>query len=574
MSFDPNDGISSVSKSYVPGVGWKSASKLTAIQRAKVPGAQAKMHRVKPADRSFARTQRNLAGAIKSDPETRSALGGVKKDPESWVNQAYTIRTGSAKRGKSYIAGQAQPRHFKQLVDHENEHAKIKRSSYRLHSQIMGNPQKLLREEARADFHSKGHYSNNSNQSVYAQTARWREKALKHPNRPAKGSGPQQRIMREYDPGFKRNTNQSAYEGSAQQNFGQVGYKMSGKSRDKSVDAYRSLQDRLRDKKVKKSYVPGKGFIPASAIPKAELRALAHGGRKAGQRIVRAKAKADNDTFKSTHADLKKLAQELQTKGRTSRTPSGALHHSVSNLDINTYSPGTQAFAFKTGGRRAPGYLVTAPGASGHIMAHEAAHLMPKRSAYRTHHQLVEDGAKSMREEARADMASGDKSGYYANREAKRTKSGYVEAANSEYARSTQYRHSDEHRAKMFTPESMDAFRSTQDRIHANRGPNYKFKGNQYVDEAGNKKARNHQLLVNGATAAGVAGLYGAGATIAYRRHKAKKEALAKNFTPWDGITSEVSKMGPDQSELHVVGNSGQKKKLRKIPPSDIRRVQ
>lgn len=41
-----------------------------------------------------------------------------------------------------------------------------------------------------------------------------------------------------------------------------------------------------------------------------------------------------------------------------------------------------------------------------------------------------------------------------------------------------------------------------------------------------------------------------------------------------EGVRSEVSKMGPDQSELHVVGNSGQRKKLRKLPPSEIRRVQ
>lgn len=45
-------------------------------------------------------------------------------------------------------------------------------------------------------------------------------------------------------------------------------------------------------------------------------------------------------------------------------------------------------------------------------------------------------------------------------------------------------------------------------------------------------------------------------------------------YNPNDGVKSLVSKMSPDPSELHVVGNSGQRRKgrLRKLPPEAIRR--
>lgn len=51
------------------------------------------------------------------------------------------------------------------------------------------------------------------------------------------------------------------------------------------------------------------------------------------------------------------------------------------------------------------------------------------------------------------------------------------------------------------------------------------------------------------------------------------KKQVAKSYVPWDGVTSEVSKMSPDQSELHIQGSSGQKRgRLRKLPPDAIRR--
>lgn len=58
----------------------------------------------------------------------------------------------------------------------------------------------------------------------------------------------------------------------------------------------------------------------------------------------------------------------------------------------------------------------------------------------------------------------------------------------------------------------------------------------------------------------------------AYRQVQRKmrtstKQGVSKGFTPWDGITSEVSKMSPDPSSVHVPGAGGRRTyRLRRLP--------
>lgn len=52
----------------------------------------------------------------------------------------------------------------------------------------------------------------------------------------------------------------------------------------------------------------------------------------------------------------------------------------------------------------------------------------------------------------------------------------------------------------------------------------------------------------------------------AYREVQRKmRGSVSKGFVPWDGITSEVSKMGPEISEVHVVGSNGRSGRLKKV---------
>lgn len=105
---------------------------------------------------------------------SRTAGTAVNRELPKDMGQGGTVRLGSKSGGQSIVAAQAgSKKTLNQIASHEKHHANVKRSSYRLHAQIGNNPKKLFREEARADWHSQGHYKNAKKAtSVYAGMAR------------------------------------------------------------------------------------------------------------------------------------------------------------------------------------------------------------------------------------------------------------------------------------------------------------------------------------------------------------------------------------------------------------------
>lgn len=59
------------------------------------------------------------------------------------------------------------------------------------------------------------------------------------------------------------------------------------------------------------------------------------------------------------------------------------------------------------------------------------------------------------------------------------------------------------------------------------------------------------------------AGVAGAAAAL----HHFNRRHVSKGFTPWDGVSSEVSKMSPDPSEVHVIGTGRRRGRLRRTSP-------
>ena len=324
---------------------------------------------------------------------------------------------------------------------------------------------------------------------------------------------------------------------------------------------------------IAKTYIPGKGWVKAIDQPKSVLREAAHGGRAQDARVRAFKEKKDHDTYRQTHKGLKELGEQLKGSSHinTVKVPTGAMHHEASSRHIDQLTGGgVQAFAFKTGGRRAPGHLVTTKDADPGIVAHERAHLSPKRTAYRMHHQLT-NNVGAMKEEARADMASGDPRGYHGDHRSKGSNAltGYTEAARDEGARLIQQTHNP-HKHKMWSKESMEGYRQTQDQINRARGGTPQTAA-PYKPQPQPKRSKTRHItadnIVRGASGAGIAGagVYGA------KKYRDKKQ-VAKGLDMHEGVRSLVSKMGPDPSELHAWGSSGQKKKLRKLPPNAVRR--
>jgi hypothetical protein len=171
---------------------------------------------------------------------------------------------------------------------------------------------------------------------------------------------------------------------------------------------------------VSKSYIPGKGFVSASTVPKKELYAVAYKHqhwRKAGGRY------------------MKRAPVSIDRGRNTSALTSGDHVLGASRAH---------------GGKRTPNEWAVNPSLKGQLkietIAHERAHADPKRSAWRLK-QIHSDPAKSAREEARAEMAAGH---HYAG--SQKAHSSYVHQA----------------RTQPNSPFSTE-FRATQDKIAAGR---------------------------------------------------------------------------------------------------------
>lgn len=171
-----------VAKSYLGGGKWKVASKLTTAERSQITSTRPNLwsRGVSASDKQFVEGQKSLHNVIGgSHKQVQVGRAGALD-----TSAAVTIRVGGKKTGKSFVFGQTAPQHRKKILTHEAQHAKVKRSSYRLHGQIGRDPQKLLREEARADIQSGKHYSRvpQSRRSAYEEIASLQRRAVKAPN--------------------------------------------------------------------------------------------------------------------------------------------------------------------------------------------------------------------------------------------------------------------------------------------------------------------------------------------------------------------------------------------------------
>jgi len=277
---------------------------------------------------------------------------------------------------------------------------------------------------------------------------------------------------------------------------------------------------------VSKTFIPGKGYVSATKLVqesgKPALRTAVRNQRAAKSRVA-AEEKAHFQEYRSQHDLNTKLLDQLERKGKARPSPKAGVAFAEPDFmtGMTMKAQNMEAFAMHTGGRRGRRVMVVPPGSSQHTVNHEIAHLTPKRSGYRLF-QILGDGKRLMSEEARAEMASGSKLSYYRNATPAQAGSGYTQAAVSPEAQRILRSHEEQKALwnkvpdkKMFTDESMDAFRRTQDKIHAARkrpaaytAPR-EFHGNQYVDEKKQRKTRRNIMIFGGGAGAAGAGGYG-----------------------------------------------------------------
>jgi hypothetical protein len=240
-----------ISKSFVNGK-WVKAAEATPKQLSHIArGGQYKAaHGLQPRDQAWkdkrAEQHKIMSGALSH---------GVKNNPDVTPGSAGTYRVG----GQSYIISnlpkEAVPKKLRRSVmGHEAVHAGPKRSSYRLHNQILGNPKKMMREEARADYISGGHFSQHPDAgSMYAQAAR--------ASHGIKTSGPKSnfKFQSKTKKAFKRGgidapkiSNRDALS-NVKTNIQAIfpHYELGGKRGDKAIGSYRKLQNKMQAKGVK-----------------------------------------------------------------------------------------------------------------------------------------------------------------------------------------------------------------------------------------------------------------------------------------------------------------------------------
>jgi hypothetical protein len=297
---------------------------------------------------------------------------------------------------------------------------------------------------------------------------------------------------------------------------------------------------------VSKTFIPGKGYISASKLPKNEYRMI-NRNRKAATRRVANEEKKHFDQYRSDDKDLKNMLSDLATRGRQQDSPvKGVVYQEpdfFSGLQMKQQN--MDAFAVKRGSRRhGPKVMVVPKNARPETMQHELGHLTPNRSGYRLW-TITRDGNKIMREEARADMHTQRRGSYY--KTDTHPDSGYVQAARDPFARGIHEANERRINAAQgrpfsgkFSEESMDNYRQVQDRIQGARergnrmpfqGDSRNFRGNQYVDDKKQRRTSNARRTWNEinprykriAAATGIGAGAGGGGYGAYRYNKRKK---------------------------------------------------
>lgn len=226
-----------ISKSLVNGQ-WVKATKLSGKQRKNVGGYK-KAQGMTRAHKEY-KTQMNQARTqLKSAPSEKVHGKGTIFGQRAPGTGGATVQLGSAKGGRTHIEVNA-PKGTskgkkKAIMAHERAHAAPKRSEYRVHGQIMKDPTKLMREEARADMArgAPGHYT---------KQAKNRKTFLGVPY------------------GTKKQKFVSGYAGSAMSgnpnNIRRAYPHMSNKEATKNIKAYKDTQDKIARGQGSKTYKP------------------------------------------------------------------------------------------------------------------------------------------------------------------------------------------------------------------------------------------------------------------------------------------------------------------------------
>lgn len=171
-----------VRKSYVSGK-WVKATELTAEQMKKIKGPthtirsmpeyqyeggklvrgmskprQVRLPKIYGSEMNQAKLlEQKRNGPARARVESNIATArDIKNQPLEEGMNGFTVRIGGKSSGTSHAfvrPGAPESTHV-----HEGAHASPRRSSWRLHGQISGNPTKAMREESRADYIASGHY--------------------------------------------------------------------------------------------------------------------------------------------------------------------------------------------------------------------------------------------------------------------------------------------------------------------------------------------------------------------------------------------------------------------------------
>lgn len=258
---------------------------------------------------------------------------------------------------------------------------------------------------------------------------------------------------------------------------------------------------------VAKTFVPGQGYVKATDIVrvagKSGLRKIVRTQRseKITQKLAEQKYARE---AKEAHSETVAHIKEMRAQGKVKPSSVKGVEFIEPNAghSMQMKAQGLGAYAMRIGSRKHGQKVMIVPKNSPrNIVEHELAHLTPNRSGHRMY-QLTENGKKTMREEARADMASGSYRSYHGTRGAKKNpNTGYVHAAADDKARAI-YNHNevaqqpfgalfrDESKEK-FGAEQMQNYREVQDKIYNARVRSGKrvFRGNQYVDDLKRRRA-------------------------------------------------------------------------------------
>ena len=229
---------------------------------------------------------------------------------------------------------------------------------------------------------------------------------------------------------------------------------------------------------VRKSYVPGKGYVKAAEVGARVLRQAAKDRPEAHQTELAnwAAIKADMEAGdKVNEVQIKHLVRRSAKAPGTRNTNS---HRSGYIQNKVMRAQGIAGYMTRTGGKNTGRSDLFLPKKVRQgTINHEMAHGDPRRSQYRLH-QIANDPKLMMREEGRAEMNRNVPEGYYRNPvQNPKDESGYTQRAREikEYRDKHQDSNTmdrvvlDMNRPAHYSEENMKGFMSVQDRIAAAR---------------------------------------------------------------------------------------------------------